>query len=95
MSIEHHTNLQELKLTAALYTQFRGVLDHVRATGRLPETLGNGGACIGLRLLIERRGTDITLTPDEQLVFDAILRERRLPGGRAILIPQSRDSANI
>jgi hypothetical protein len=89
MSIEptaHRTYIRELKLTAALYTQIGNVLDHVRTTGRLPDKINNGGAHIGMRLLIERRGTDITLTPDEQLVFDAIVRERRLPGGKVVLL---------
>jgi hypothetical protein len=45
-----------------------------------------GGGHIGLRLLIETRGTDIDLTPDEELVYDAMIRERRLPGGRAIVV---------
>jgi hypothetical protein len=39
-----------------------------------------------MRLLIEARGTDVTLTPDEQLVYDAILREGRLPGGGIRLV---------
>ena len=76
---------RELKLTAALYAQIRGVLEHIRATGRLPKKINAGGAHIGMRLLIERRSTDITLTPDEQLVYDAIIRGKRLPGGSVIL----------
>jgi len=43
--------------------------------------------------VIERRGTDITLTADEQLVFDALLRERRLPGGSVVLLDDSDDSS--
>ena len=77
---------KELKLTAALYTQIGGVLAHVKATGRLPDQINQGGAHIGMRLLIEKRGTDISLTPDEQLVFDAILKEKRLPGGGVRLV---------
>jgi virulence-associated protein VagC len=65
------------------------VLDHLRATGKLPEDLEMPGAYIGMRLLIERRGTDITLTPDEQLVYDAILRENRLPGGSVHLVDEA------
>lgn len=48
---------RELKLTAALYAQM-GVLQHVRATGKLPKKIHHGGAHIGMRLLIERRGKD-------------------------------------
>jgi hypothetical protein len=77
---------RELKLTAALYASRQRIVDHVRATGRLPEELNLGGAHIGARLLVEARGTDITLTPDERLVYDAILRDGRLPGGAVRLV---------
>jgi hypothetical protein len=55
-----------LKITAALYASRPGVREHVRAIGRLPDE-------IGMRLLIEKRGTDITLTPNEQLGYDALI----------------------
>jgi len=77
---------RELKLTAALYASRPGVVEYVRANGRLPTKIPMGGAHIGMRLLIERRGTDITLSPDEQLVYDAMLRENKLPGGSVILL---------
>lgn len=41
-----------------------------------------------LRLLLQRRGMDFELTADEQLVYEALLRERRLPGGGAHLVSQ-------
>ena len=82
-------NDRELKLTAALYTKFRGVLEHVRSTGRLPDRIPNGGAPIAMRLLIEERGTDIELNADEQLVYAAIVREARLPAGHVVLVPHS------
>jgi len=78
--------VRELKLTAALYAKRKGVLEHVRNTGKLPEQINTGGFNIGMNILIRKRGTDITLTDDEQLVLDAILREKRLPGGRVVLI---------
>ena len=84
-------NFQELKLTAALYASRKVVLEHVRATGRLPDEIHSGGMDIGMRLLIKQRGTDITLSEDEQLVFDAILKERRLPGGSVILVQPPKD----
>ena len=74
---------KELKLTAALYATRPGVLEHLQGSGRLPETIPTGGAPIGTRLLVEERGTNITLTPNEQLVYDAILRQGRLPGAAA------------
>jgi hypothetical protein len=78
--------IKEIKLTAALYASRVGVVAHVRSTGSLPANIPMGGGHIGLRLLIETRGTDIDLTPDEELVYDAMIRERRLPGGRAIVV---------
>jgi hypothetical protein len=79
---------RELKLTAALYAGRRDVLEYVRSTGKLPAEIPTGGAHIGMRLLIERRGVDIELTPDEQLVYDVILREKRLPGGAVHLVDE-------
>lgn len=79
---------EELKLTAALYAKRPGVVDYIRETGKLPESIPTGGANIGANLLIRSRGTDITLTEDEQLVYDAILREKRLPGGCVRLVEQ-------
>jgi hypothetical protein len=81
--------VRELKITAALYASRPGVLEHVRATGRLPDKINMGGAHIGMRLLIEKRGTDITLTPNEKLVYDALIKEKRLPGGSAILVDEA------
>lgn len=78
--------IKELKLTAALYASRPGVVAHLRFAGILPSDINMGGGCIGLHLLIESRGPDIDLTPDEELVYDAIIRERRFPGGRAILV---------
>ncbi len=92
MGTEGELTEQELKLTAALYAGRRSVVEHVRSTGRLPEEIPMGGAHIGMRLLIERRGRDIILTEDEQLVYDAILREGRLPGGSVHLVPREGDA---
>ena len=86
---DHEYSNKELKLTAAIYASRNGVLEHLRTTGRLPEKINTGGACIGMRLLIEKRGTNITLTPDEKMIFDAIVCERRLPGGGVILINET------
>jgi hypothetical protein len=71
---------RELRLTAALYAR-HGAAAHLRETGRLPEQIGGLWSVIPMRLIIEERGPDLTLTPDEQLVYEAILREGRLPGG--------------
>jgi hypothetical protein len=79
---------KELKLTAAVYACRKGVVTTIRETGKLPETISTGGANIGARIIIQERGEDITLTEDEQLVYDAILREKRLPGGSVLLISE-------
>lgn len=78
---------RELKLTAALYAQSRRVVDYVRQHGRLPEEIPMGGAFIGMNLLVRERGKDLKLSEDEQLVYDAILRSGRTPGGRVVLVP--------
>src|SRR5437868_2731471 len=78
---------QELKLTAAVYAR-HGAARHVRETGKLPEKIGGLWSVIPMRLTIEERGTDLTLTADEQLVLDAMLREQRLPGGAVRLCGQ-------
>jgi len=83
---ENEYNDRELRLTAAIYARLWGVYDHVKAYGTLPENIPNGGAHIVMHLIINERGTDLTLEPDEQLVYDAILKENRLPGGSAHLV---------
>lgn len=87
-------NERELKLTAALYASRPDIVDHVRRFGRLPKTMRIGGADIGMRLLIRKRGTDIQLTEDEQLVYDALLRSGRTPGGRVVLLPAGESRVN-
>jgi len=79
-------NRRELKLTAAIYASRPGVVKHLQKTGKLPKRINTGGAQIQIRVIIERRGTNLRLTSDEKLVYEAILRERRLPGGGAILV---------
>lgn len=79
---------RELKLTAALYTQMKGVFEHVKSTGELPRKIWQGGADIGMRLLIKRRGTDIKLTAEEKLVYKAIVKSGRLPAGRVLLLDE-------
>jgi hypothetical protein len=44
---------------------------------------------IPMNLVLRERGTDPTLTENEQLVYDAIVREHRLPGGAVRLISES------
>jgi hypothetical protein len=81
---------RDLKLTAAVYAM-HGAADHLRKTGRLPDKIGGPWSVIPMRLVIERRGTDLTLTPDEQLIYEAIIREGRLPGGVVRLVNKTSD----
>jgi hypothetical protein len=87
MSDRNELRERELKLTAAVYAA-HGAADHVKKTGRLPDRIGGPWSVIPMRLIIEERGTDLTLTPDEQLVYDAIVREGRLPGGAVRLVDE-------
>ena len=85
MSELQYLSERELKVTAVVYTM-QLAAKHLRATGKLPEKIGGPWSVIPMRLAIERRGTNPTLTEDEQLVYDAILREGRLPGGAVRLV---------
>jgi hypothetical protein len=81
---------QELKLTAAVYARM-GAVAHLRKTGRLPDKIGGLWNVIPMRIIIQERGADLTLTADEQLVYEAILREGQLPGGAVRLADQARN----
>jgi hypothetical protein len=83
-------SIQELKLTAIVYCK-HGAAKHLRETGRLPDRIGGAWSVIPMRLTIEERGTDPVLTAEEQDVYDAILREQRLPGGSVHLVDPHRD----
>lgn len=77
---------KELKLTAAIYAKSPETVAYVKEHGKLPKMEPKPWGAIILRVIIEERGTDITLTPDEQLIYDAIIRENRFPGGSARLV---------
>ena len=81
---------QELKLTAVVYARL-GAVPPLRQTGRLPDRIGGLWNVIPMRVVLRERGSDPTLTPDEQLVYDAILREGRLPGGAVRLVGEARN----
>jgi hypothetical protein len=82
---------RELKLTAPLYLKVGGkkLLEHVKATGHIPDDfVPRPHFHIPMNLIIQERGTDITLSPDEQLVYNAILKENKLPGGSVRLVDE-------
>lgn len=76
---------RELKVTAVLYARL-GAVAHLRETGRLADRIGGMWNNIPMNLVLRERGTDPTLTEDEQLVYDAIVREHSLPGGAVRLV---------
>ncbi len=83
---DHTMSERERKLTAAMYVQLPGVLEHVRKEGRLPPQMKPaGGAEIGLRILVQRRGLDIELSESERAVFDAI-GASGVPAGCVVLL---------
>lgn len=85
---DHAYSIKEIKITAMVYATRSEIVDEVRATGKLPRVIPMGGFPTVMRVLIEQRGTDPILNEKEKLVYDAILRERRLPAGGALLIDQ-------
>jgi hypothetical protein len=86
-AVDYEMSERERKLTAAMYSQLPGVVEHVRRTGRLPPKMASaGGIEIGLRLLVERRGIDLELSEDERMVLDAIALSGEVPVGCAALL---------
>ena len=81
---------RELKVTAALYAML-GVVPYLKEHGRLPDRIGGPWNYIPARILLQQRGPDLELTDDERLVYEAILREGRLPGGSVILLDEHLD----
>jgi hypothetical protein len=75
----------ELRLTACLYVMHQAH-KYLREHGRLPDTIGGAYSVIPMNILFRTRGRHPTLTEDELLVYNAIKREGRLPGGAVRLI---------
>lgn len=85
----HKYTLQEIKVTAMIYATRKEVVEQVCATGHLPKVIPLGGFPTAMNVLVCERGRDPELDDEEQLVYDAILRDRSLPGGGVILVPGS------
>ena len=69
---------RELKLTAALYASL-GAHRFIRKSGRLPKAIGDDCNWLPVQKIIAARGVDFALTPDEQVIYDAFVREGRVP----------------
>ena len=76
----------ELKLTAILYAHNPQVVAYLKKNGKLPDVIHDAGFATGLRITIETRGRDPELSDMEFLVYEAILREGRLPGGAVRMV---------
>lgn len=85
----HKYTEQELRFTAVAYASRPSIVVCVRSNGRLPSKIELDGFPIVPKFIARRRGLDPVLSKDEQLVFDAILREKRLPAGGVILFPDT------
>jgi hypothetical protein len=83
---KHEYTHPELKLTAILYAHNPQVVAYLKKNGKLPDVIHDAGFATGLRITIETRGVNPELSEDEYLVYEAILRENRLPGGGARLV---------
>ena len=70
---------RDLRLTAALYARL-GAHRGMRR-GRLPQVDDDGCHWVPVQEIVRTRGVDLSLTPDEQLVYDAFCRSGRVPGG--------------
>jgi hypothetical protein len=90
MKFEKYTN-RELKITAMLYATRKNIVETVKQTGRIPDVIPMGGFPTAMRVLLERRGPDPELTEVEKMVYDAIVRCRKLPGGGVLLVDREDD----
>lgn len=77
---------RELRLTAALYARL-GAHRRMRR-GRLPRLEDDGCRWVPVQEIVRARGVDLSLTPDEQLVYDALCRAGRVPGGAVRVMEQ-------
>ncbi len=80
---------EELKITAILYANKPSVVEYLKKKGTLPKRIEPGGFHIGMNVIIRTRGRNPVLREKEQLVYEAILREGRLPGGVVRLLPEN------
>ena len=78
---------QELRFTAVLYATRKEVVCHLQEHGTLPAHFPPMGLPTAARVIERTRGRNPILNDVEQLIYEAILREKRLPGGGVVLVP--------
>jgi hypothetical protein len=78
MSAHKYTE-RELKFTAVIYASRSEIVEYIRKNGKLPARVPLGGFPTAMNLFAVKHGTEVELSEEAGLVFDAILKERRLP----------------
>jgi hypothetical protein len=71
----------ELNFTAVVYSENPEILRHVQSSSQLPRYWNYQQKLASALEIFKERGANPCLNPDEQMVLDAILKERRLPAG--------------
>jgi hypothetical protein len=84
----HKYTEQELKLTAVVYATRPAILSEVQASGKLPKKVSVAGFPTALNHLVRSRGIEPQLSSSEEVVFRALLAEKRLPAGGVIIVPE-------
>ena len=85
----HPYTEQEIKCTAAIYATRTEIVEHIQSTGKLPEKVAVGGFPTAMNYLLRTKGVNILLSEKEELVFNAIVNEKRLPAGGVVLLPNA------
>jgi len=88
MSAHKYTE-RELKFTAVIYASRSEIVEYIRKNGKLPARVPLGGFPTAMNLFAVKWGTQVELSEEARLVYDAILKDRHLPAGGVILFPDS------
>mgnify|MGYP001416615346 CR=1 FL=1 len=86
MKIHKYTD-HELQLTAILYATREDVVKHVTAKRKLPVKIPLGGFPTAMNFLLRRRGLNSPLSESETAMYEAITRDKLLPGGGVLSYP--------
>ena len=85
----HPYTEQEIKCTAVIYATRAEIVEHIQTTGKLPENVAVGGFPTAMNYLLRTKGVNLLLSEKEELVFNAIINEKRLPAGGVVLFPNA------